>query len=164
MKGKTFKRTKAAKTKGKMKNKSAKTSKSKEKSTAKAKGGQKSRSESKKISVNLKTFKELLLKKKSLLANHLKTELSELEAPDKHHLADLEEMASDTHDTDSVCAIMALGASTIDQIDQALTKIEEGTYGICEDCGKPIAFERLEALPFATTCIECKKKREIYHP
>ncbi len=110
---------------------------------------------------HLKIFKEMLMKKKTLLTNHLKTELSELEAPDKHHLADLEEMASDTHDTDSVCEIMAVGANTIDQIDQALAKIEEGTYGTCEDCGEHISLERLEAIPFATLCIECKKRREI---
>jgi len=119
------------------------------------------KAEAKKLNDQLKLFKEMLLKKKSLLTNHLRTELTELEAPDKHHLADLEEMASDTHDTDSVCEIMALGASTIDQIDLALAKIDDGTYGVCEDCGEHIAFDRLEALPFATLCIGCKKRREV---
>jgi DnaK suppressor protein len=142
-----------------MKNQNPKAAK-KEKQIPKAKTAERPRTD-KRLNEQIKLFKETLLKKKSLLANHLKTELSELEAPDKHHLADLEEMASDTHDTDSVCEIMAVGASTIDQIDLALSKIEEGTYGVCEDCGEHIAFERLEALPFATLCIGCKKKREV---
>jgi RNA polymerase-binding protein DksA len=41
---------------------------------------------------------------------------------------------------------------------RALAKIESGTYGICERCGQPIAPERLEALPWATLCIDCKQK------
>ena len=143
-----------------MKNQNPKVAK-KEKAIPKAKAPERSRPDAKKLNEQLKFFKEMLVKKKSLLTSHLKTELSELEAPDKHHLADLEEMASDTHDTDSVCEIMAVGANTIDQIDLALAKIEDGTYGVCEDCGNHISFERLEALPFATLCIECKKKREV---
>lgn len=42
----------------------------------------------------------------------------------------------------------------------ALQRIEDGTYGICEDCGGPIGVERLEALPEATHCIECQKSKE----
>ncbi|UCB42108.1 MAG: TraR/DksA C4-type zinc finger protein [Dehalococcoidales bacterium] len=38
----------------------------------------------------------------------------------------------------------------------ALAKFEEGTYGKCEDCGKPIALERLEAVPYAKLCLNCK--------
>jgi DnaK suppressor protein len=147
--------------KGKMKNQNPKTSTKKEKTIPKPKAPERPRPDSKRLNDQLKIFKEMLLKKKTLLANHLKTELSELEAPDKHHLADLEEMASDTHDTDSVCEIMAVGANTIDQIDLALAKIEDGTYGVCEDCGDHISFERLEALPFAVLCIDCKKRREV---
>jgi len=50
-------------------------------------------------------------------------------------LADLDEMASDTLDTDSVCALMDLSASTIADIDAALIKLDEGSYGVCELCG-----------------------------
>ena len=43
------------------------------------------------------------------------------------------------------------------EIDGALKRIEEGTYGICVNCGKPIAEERLTAIPWATYCIDCKR-------
>ena len=43
-------------------------------------------------------------------------------------------------------------------IDHALQKIEDGTYGMCDGCGQPIAANRLEALPQASLCIECKAK------
>lgn len=46
------------------------------------------------------------------------------------------------------------------QIDQALTRIDDGKYGICDNCGKPIAPERLEAMPHATMCINCQSKLE----
>lgn len=46
------------------------------------------------------------------------------------------------------------------QVEYALKKMEEGTYGICEMCGKPIPYERLEALPYANLCVTCKQKEE----
>jgi DnaK suppressor protein len=48
----------------------------------------------------------------------------------------------------------------LSSIDAALARIEDGTYGRCERCGEPIAEERLEALPYATRCIECKRLEE----
>jgi RNA polymerase-binding protein DksA len=46
------------------------------------------------------------------------------------------------------------------EIDAALARIEEGTYGLCTSCGKPIGRERLEALPYATLCIDDKRALE----
>jgi RNA polymerase-binding protein DksA len=54
---------------------------------------------------------------------------------------------------------MALEQRLVDQlagVDYALSKFEQGTYGICESCGQPIDLGRLEALPQATLCMECK--------
>jgi RNA polymerase-binding protein DksA len=45
-------------------------------------------------------------------------------------------------------------------IDGALQRIEDGTFGTCRRCGQPIALERLEALPHATQCIDCKRREE----
>jgi len=44
------------------------------------------------------------------------------------------------------------------EIEHALQKFEEGTYGLCDSCGQPIAPERLEALPQASLCVKCKEK------
>lgn len=46
------------------------------------------------------------------------------------------------------------------QIDQVLARLAAGKYGICDVCGKPIAPERLEAMPQATLCIGCQSKSE----
>ncbi len=49
---------------------------------------------------------------------------------------------------------------TLDKIDEALRKLEEGTYGICEDCGSEIPEERLKVIPFAIYCVDCMERRE----
>lgn len=49
---------------------------------------------------------------------------------------------------------------SLDRIDLALRKLEEGTYGICEDCGTEISEERLRLIPFAIYCVECLEHRE----
>lgn len=46
------------------------------------------------------------------------------------------------------------------QVDHALSRIEDGTYGTCENCGKRIPAARLDALPEATLCIDCKAETE----
>jgi RNA polymerase-binding protein DksA len=48
----------------------------------------------------------------------------------------------------------------LEAIDAALTRIDDGTYGICSACGQPVGEERLEALPWTTQCIDCKRKEE----
>ncbi len=48
----------------------------------------------------------------------------------------------------------------LEKIDEALRKLEEGTYGICEDCGAEISEERLKIIPFAIYCVECMENRE----
>ena len=48
----------------------------------------------------------------------------------------------------------------LEAIEAALKRIDDGTYGTCVNCGKPIAEERLAAIPWATHCIDCKRLEE----
>jgi DnaK suppressor protein len=48
---------------------------------------------------------------------------------------------------------------TLRDVEQALGRMDAGTYGLCERCGQPIADERLEALPAAPLCMSCKRQR-----
>jgi DnaK suppressor protein len=48
------------------------------------------------------------------------------------------------------------------QIERALARLKQGTYGVCEGCHKKIPVARLNALPFSTTCIECQREMELY--
>lgn len=56
--------------------------------------------------------------------------------------------------------LIDLRKDTLEKIEHALQKLDEGTYGICADCDTEISEARLKALPFAVYCIECKQKRE----
>jgi RNA polymerase-binding protein DksA len=68
-----------------------------------------------------------------------------------NHLAD---MATVTFDRELDEGLEEGAQQTLAQIDHALARLDEGTYGSCERCGKPIAEERLQARPWATLCIE----------
>jgi RNA polymerase-binding protein DksA len=68
-----------------------------------------------------------------------------------NHLGD---MATVTFDRELDEGLEEGAQQTLAQIDRALARIEDGTYGTCERCGKPIAEERLRARPWATLCID----------
>jgi DnaK suppressor protein len=74
------------------------------------------------------------------------------------HLADL---ASDTYDREMDFTLEESVETVLGEIDAALKRIDDGTYGICEACGRPIPSERLEARPWATLCIEDQRRREL---
>lgn len=50
-------------------------------------------------------------------------------------------------------------ADLLDKVRHARTRVEDGTYGVCEQCGDDIPVARLDALPYATTCVSCAAKR-----
>jgi len=58
-------------------------------------------------------------------------------------------------------SIMELRNKMRQQIDEALAKLEEGTYGRCADCGAEITEKRLRAVPFARRCVTCQAKQEM---
>ena len=64
-----------------------------------------------------------------------------------------------TAERGEVQALAGTLRDTLQDIDAALSKIEEGGYGQCESCGRPIADARLEAMPAARLCITCASKR-----
>jgi DnaK suppressor protein len=68
-----------------------------------------------------------------------------------NHLGD---MASVTFDRELDEGLEEGAQQTLAQIERALAKLDEGTYGTCERCGKPIGQERLRARPWATLCID----------
>jgi RNA polymerase-binding protein DksA len=74
-----------------------------------------------------------------------------------NHLGDV---ATATFDREMADTLEENSGHVLTAIDEALVRIEAGTYGTCERCGKPIGEERLEALPWATLCIEDKRRQE----
>jgi DnaK suppressor protein len=105
-------------------------------------------------------LKKALLEKRSQIRGNINLELNDLRQSEGHHLADMEDLASETLDESTAYHIIELEQAELSQIDRALQLIEEGEYGKCEECGQVINLERLRALPFATLCIDCKKEAE----
>jgi DnaK suppressor protein len=58
-------------------------------------------------------------------------------------------------------ALIQMKSETLNKINDALVRLEHGTYGYCFDCGEEIAEKRLRALPFAVRCKDCEEAREV---
>jgi RNA polymerase-binding protein DksA len=83
-------------------------------------------------------------------------ETEELTFQDNH----LGDVATATFDREMASTLEENSNHVLGAIDGALQRIDSGTFGVCEYCGKPIPEERLDALPWATLCIDCKRKQE----
>ena len=68
--------------------------------------------------------------------------------------------AHSTAERARLLSVMKALRANLRWVSRALTKMDLGTYGICERCGEPISLERLEALPWAILCIDCMHKGE----
>jgi len=117
--------------------------------------------------LNLEYYKKQLESLKSRLEKQMESLSKRGSEPLKNSIGELS--GYDNHPAD-------LGAETFERakdlglkdnskvllmkVNHALDRISEGTYGICENCGKPISEERLKALPYTTLCIDCKKSAE----
>ena len=73
------------------------------------------------------------------------------------HMADI---GSDNFEQDFTLTLLESEEETLAQIEIALARITDGTYGTCENCGEPIPKTRLQAIPYARQCVECARKQE----
>ena len=117
---------------------------------------------------DLKDFKKIVLKKKEEILNDLKhisddtLRKSQKEASGDisgytYHMADV---ATDNYDREFSLGLASGERKSLYELDDALKRIEEGTFGICDDCKFPITKIRLKAVPSARLCIKCQQKRE----
>lgn len=87
----------------------------------------------------------------------LEDETEEVLGSSDNHLGDA---ASGTLDREIDYTLEENSGHVLTAIDEALGRIESGTFGTCGRCGKPIAEERLDAIPYANRCIDCKRLEE----
>lgn len=110
-------------------------------------------------------LKKLLIEKRNEILREAKEEIANFIRGDTKHLV---ETALDDGDwavvdvnEDLNLKKLSFHKKTLNKIDEALRKLNEGTYGICEDCGNEINEERLKAIIFAIYCVDCMEKREF---
>jgi DnaK suppressor protein len=87
----------------------------------------------------------------------LEDETEEMMGGSDNHLGDA---AAGTLDREIDYTLEGHSEQVLAQIRAALTRIDEGKFGTCTNCGKPIAEERLEARPWASLCIDCQREAE----
>ena len=114
---------------------------------------------------DLQHFKQLILEKRAQMSQNMeefqrvRTEDGQESAEDRSayslHMAD---RGTDAMEREKNMLFAQRGGDYLDYLDEALERIEAGLYGICRTCKGPIDQARLEAVPTATQCIDCKKK------
>ncbi len=116
----------------------------------------------------LDLFRQLILRKKEEIVediNHISEDTlkkSQKEASGDisgytYHMADV---ATDTYDREFSLGLASNDRKVLYELDDALKRIEEGSFGFCEECNQAIAKSRLKAVPSARLCVKCQEKRE----
>jgi DnaK suppressor protein len=111
--------------------------------------------------IDLKHYKKLLLAQMKDLQTHGADTLSSM-IDRSVEIADPIDRATEDASTSYVLRIRDREKKLISKIQAALDRIEDGTFGYCDECGDEIGKGRLEARPVTTLCIECKTKQEKY--
>lgn len=118
----------------------------------------------------IEEFNRLLLVERK----RLRDELSEMEehqlkteekpVADAANEDDLVDVATETFEREKELALESTVQGMLEMVEEALQRVRDGTYGVCDGCGKPIDGNRLRAIPYARLCIKCKEREERHRP
>ncbi|MFQ5464389.1 MAG: TraR/DksA family transcriptional regulator [Thermodesulfobacteriota bacterium] len=78
----------------------------------------------------------------------------------KPEMGDIYDIASSERERDLALTLGDRDRKKLGEIERALERIDDGTYGECEECGEPVEQGRLKALPFTRVCVECQSRLE----
>jgi len=108
----------------------------------------------------LKKSRETLQGMRAQLLRNVQHELHEGREQTKDEGMDTYDLASDARDREINLILTDRDRDKLQAIDEALGRVDDGTYGVCENCGADIAEARLQALPFTRLCVGCQAERE----
>jgi DnaK suppressor protein len=111
---------------------------------------------------DLDYFRQLLAMELDFLIEKASKTVGELMVVSSDNESDLLDRATQELSQNNVFRIRSRESRLIKKIRESLQAIEDGTYGICEDCEEPIAIARLMARPVTSYCIACKSRRESF--
>ena len=109
------------------------------------------------MSINTNHFKEILLMRKAELEKILFNITNDIRELNKCDVKEDGDFAAANMDSDREYQIYINQKKELEEIHEALKRIDEGTYGICKMCEEPINEERLKVKPFAKYCIICRE-------
>ncbi|MBU1708133.1 TraR/DksA family transcriptional regulator [bacterium] len=112
-------------------------------------------------------FQQLIMSKRAKLLEELgylkessETTLEEYSGDNSTYSFHMADQGTDAQEREKAFLFAHREGKFLAHLDRALERINDGTYGICAECGEPIAKARLEAVPHARMCVDCKKKLE----
>lgn len=109
----------------------------------------------------LQFFRELLEARRDELLHQADETVDGMSGVEKENMPDPTDRASLESNRNFELRIRDRGRKLVTKIGEALRRIEDGTYGMCEECEEPIGVERLKARPVTTLCIDCKNAQEV---
>lgn len=107
----------------------------------------------KEVTQKLLAYKSRILQE---VSQKVRTESNNL----KFEIGDIYDIASNERERELTLMLGDRDRGKLAEIEDALERIKDSTYGTCEECGEPIAEDRLRALPFTRACVECQSKNE----
>ena len=108
----------------------------------------------------LTDLRQNLLEMKNKLVTEIDSELKAEREGNKDEGMDTYDLASEERDREINFILSDRERVKIKQIDDALVRLEDGSYGVCKSCGLEVAEERLEAMPFTRLCRDCQQDME----
>lgn len=108
----------------------------------------------------LQAFRKILHEEKAVILQTLSPKMAPSPKTGDPEGGDVCDIASSDRERDLVLRLSEREREKLRAIEEALERIEEGTFGTCEECGCKIPAGRLKIMPFATVCVECKSKAE----
>ena len=110
---------------------------------------------------DLARFKKILVSERSAIIQKANKTLAEESALDVSELPDEIDQACAEYDQSFIFRLRDREKYYLSKVEKALNKIEENTFGVCEECEEPINIKRLEARPVTNLCIRCKEEQEL---
>ena len=115
----------------------------------------------------MKQFRQLLITERVKFANEIKSIAQDASKSPREASGDLSaytvhmaDMAADTYERELSMNIVSSEQEVLYQIDDALKRLDDGSFGVCQQCNQPISMSRLKAVPYASLCISCQRAKE----
>jgi len=105
-------------------------------------------------------LKSKLLDEKEKILNDVAAKIRQESSVHKRESGDIYDISSNERERELALTLGDRDRKKLSEIDLALERINEGSYGECEECGEPVAEKRLEVLPFTRVCVDCQSKLE----
>ncbi len=109
--------------------------------------------------MDVQTYRDALVKKRDELLGTGGIKPIQASMENNTRQGDMADQASGNNEVHIALKLKQTDAKILTAIEEALVRIDKGNYGICRDCGDPIAPARLNAIPWTRVCIKCKEKQ-----